>query len=313
MSNFNPIYFPGLGWGPFDPNPTAFSVFGHPIQWYGIIIAVGFLLAAAYGVMRSREVGIKGDDIADALFFCVPLALVGARLYYVVFNWQMFADNPIAALYIWQGGVAIYGGIIFALITAVIVAKHKKINAFALLDIAVIGLCIGQCIGRWGNFINREVYGTVTDLPWRMEIFSWEAGDRIAVHPTFFYESLWTLAGFILLHNLLARRKYDGQVALCYVLWYGLGRGLLEFIRVDNLMFFGTGLQASQLVAFGSAAIAAVLLLYFQLKPVRKPLFVNRVIEKAEEPSEEAAETDKKSAAPVEIDLKYRLKDRDED
>ncbi|GHU92266.1 prolipoprotein diacylglyceryl transferase [Clostridia bacterium] len=313
MTNFNPIYFPGLNWGPFDPNPTAVSVFGHPIQWYGIIIAVGFLLAAIYGVRRAPKVGIKGDDIADALFFCVPIALVGARLYYVVFNWKMFAPNPIAMLYIWQGGVAIYGGIIFALITAVIVAKHKKINPFALLDISVIGLCIGQCIGRWGNFINREVYGTITDLPWRMEIFSWEAGERISVHPTFFYESLWTLAGFILLHNLLARRKYDGQIALCYALWYGFGRGMIEFIRVDNLMFFGTGIQVSQLVGFGTAAIAALLLLWFRFKPVRKPLFVDRVVGEVGEASEEVGETDGKSAAAIEIDLKYRIKDKDEE
>ena len=261
----NPIEFPGLGIGPFDPNPTAFSVFGISIQWYAIMIAFGLFMAILYCSRRTHEVGIKQDDVIDALFFAVPMAIVGARLYYVVFNFSHFRYDLIRIFYIREGGLAIYGSVIFALLTAYIFARVKKISALSLLDIGAIGFLIGQSIGRWGNFMNREVFGTVTDLPWRMEIYVPELGERAAVHPAFLYESLWNAAGFLLLHFLLPKRRFEGQLLLIYVAWYGLGRGFIEGLRTDSLYLFNTGLRVSQVLAFSSFAIAVGLLVYFHV------------------------------------------------
>lgn len=267
---FNPITFPGLGLGPFDPNPTAFSILERDIQWYGIIIAVGFLLAAVYGTMRSKVVGLNADLISDALIFCVPAAIIGARVYYVLFNLSAFKDDPIRVFYIWEGGVAIYGSVIFALATAFIFTRVRKVSFRALADLAALGFLIGQSIGRWGNFMNREVFGVPTDLPWRMELYSWEAQARVQVHPAFLYESLWNAVGFIALHFLLSRRKYNGQVFLCYIAWYGLGRGIIEGLRADTLFLFNTGLRVSQVLAYVSCAAAVALLTYFHFKGSKK-------------------------------------------
>ncbi|MCL2081072.1 MAG: prolipoprotein diacylglyceryl transferase [Oscillospiraceae bacterium] len=263
---YNPIEFPGLGIGPIDFNPTAFTVFGLGIQWYGIIIALGFALAAIYCSSKTSAIGIKSDDFTDALFFAVPLAIVGARLYYVVFNFSRFRNDPLNMFNIREGGVAIYGAVIFALATAYIYARIRKISPLDLLDLGVMGLLIGQCIGRWGNFANRELFGTRTSLPWRMEIYIPEFGERAAVHPAFLYESLWNAAGFLLLHFLLKKREYSGQLLLIYLAWYGLGRGFIEGIRTDSLYLLNTGLRVSQVLAFASCAAALGLLTYFRLR-----------------------------------------------
>ncbi|MDR0381387.1 MAG: prolipoprotein diacylglyceryl transferase [Oscillospiraceae bacterium] len=268
----NPIGFPGLGLQ-FNPSPVAFTVFGRNIYWYGIIIAVSFLLAAYYTVRRAPRVGIKQDDFIDALLFAVPVAIVFSRLYYVVFNLREFTYDPVTNPYpqkvyeIWKGGIAIYGAVIGAALTAYIFCRVRKLRFSALMDLASIGLLIGQCIGRWGNFVNREAHGTRTDLPWRMEIFVNRVGDeiinnRVAVHPTFLYESLWTLLGFVLLHKAFAKRKFAGQIFLMYVAWYGLGRGLIEGLRTDSLYFFETSLRISQVLGFVSCAAAVALLIY---------------------------------------------------
>lgn len=268
---YNPIHFPGLGLE-LDPSPVAFSLFGRDIYWYGIIIAVGFLLAAVYAVRRAPQVGIKKDDLMDALLFAVPISIIFARLYYVVFNLDEFratAENPNPQKFyeIWKGGVAIYGAIIGAVLTAWIFCRVRKIRFTAMMDVASLGLLIGQCVGRWGNFINREAYGAQTSVPWRMEmhvgyIGKEFIGDRVAVHPTFLYESLWTLLGFLVLHRFLKKRKFSGQIFLMYVAWYGLGRGVIEGLRADSLYFFGTGLRVSQFVGFLSFLVAAGLLVY---------------------------------------------------
>ncbi|MDR1158587.1 MAG: prolipoprotein diacylglyceryl transferase [Oscillospiraceae bacterium] len=268
----NPIVFPGLGLQ-FDPSPVAFTIFGRGIYWYGIIIAASFLLAAYYTVRRAPRVGIRQDDFIDALLFAVPVAIIFSRLYYVVFNFREFVYDPVKNPYpqkiyeIWKGGIAIYGAIIGAVLTAYIFCRVKKLRFSALMDVAALGLLIGQCIGRWGNFINREAHGTRTNLPWGMEVFVNRIGDeiinnRITVHPTFLYESLWTLLGFLLLHRVLTRRKFTGQVFLMYVAWYGLGRGLIEGLRTDSLYFFNTSLRISQVLGFVSCAAAVALLIY---------------------------------------------------
>ena len=263
----NPISFPGLRLGPFDPDPVLFSVFGLTVKWYGFLMAAGFFLAALYGIKKAKTVGITGDHVSDALLFGVPAGIIGARIYYVVFNWQAFRGNPIRILYIWEGGMAVYGSIIGALAAAYIYSKVRKIPPLALMDLGVIGFLIGQCIGRWGNFFNREVYGYQTTAPWRMGLTDTFPSsptylEYIEVHPAFLYESLWTGIGFFLLNFLLKRRKYDGQMVLYYMAWYGLGRALIEGLRSDSLYLFNTGVRVSQLLSFALCAAGVAVLLF---------------------------------------------------
>ena len=158
----SPITFPNLGIE-INPSPVAFTVFGKDIYWYGIIIAAGFLLAVFYMLARAKDFGITQDDVLDMILWAVPIGVICARLYYCIFYWELYADDPISILYIWEGGLAIYGGIIGGAITLLVVAKRKKIPAPVLLDVAGMGVIIGQLMGRWGNFMNREAHGAVTD------------------------------------------------------------------------------------------------------------------------------------------------------
>lgn len=275
----NTVFFPGLGLE-FVLNRVAFSVFGHNIYWYGIIIAAGFLLAVAYGLWRAPQFSMDPDVITDAIFVVVPSAIIGARLYYVIFNPAVCftADGSfslIRAIAFWDGGLAIYGGVIATVISALIFCKVRKVDFWSGMDITVYGLLIGQMIGRWGNFVNVEAYGSVTDLPWRMCSESianelWRDGllesqqmynsildGTLGVHPTFLYESLWNLLGFILLVLLMKwGRKFNGQMFLSYVIWYGLGRAAIEGLRTDSLYFFGTPIRSSQMLGIVSAAAA---------------------------------------------------------
>ena len=272
----SPISFPNLGIT-VDPNPVAFTVFGKDIYWYGIIIALGFLLAVIYMMRRAPVFGLTQDDVLDMILWAAPIGVVCARLYYCIFYWELYADDPISILYIWEGGLAIYGGIIGGAVTLLVVAKVKKIPAPVLLDVAGMGVIIGQLMGRWGNFMNVEAYGSPTTLPWRMGIEA--AGQYIEVHPTFLYESVWNLIGFCLLVWLLNRgiRSFDGMYFLLYVAWYGLGRGFIEGLRTDSLYFFSTGIRTSQLLAFVSCAIAVLLLIWkLRTHPDPNNLYVNR-------------------------------------
>lgn len=266
----NAISFPGLGIS-FDIPEVAFSVFGFNVRWYGIIIAVGFLLALIYGMKRCEQFGFNQDQLIDMLFVATPAAIICSRLYYVIFSYEQFAGNPARIFQIWTGGLAIYGAVIGGLLGGAIVAKVRKIKISAAFDLASLGFLIGQSIGRWGNLINREAYGTVTDLPWRMEIFDWSVGRRIAVHPTFLYESLWNALGFVLIHFASKRRKYDGQTFLTYLAWYGLGRGLIEGLRTDSLYIPGTNLRVSQVLGFASCLAALLILGYNALFRTHDP------------------------------------------
>ncbi len=281
----NTVFFPGLGLK-FELNRVAFSVFGHNIYWYGVIIAAGFLLAVAFGLWKCSEFGMDPDTITDAIFVVVPSAIIGARLYYVIFNPAVCYDaegsfSLLRAIAFWDGGLAIYGGVIATVVSALIFCRVRKVDFWSGMDITVYGLLIGQLIGRWGNFVNVEAYGSVTDLPWRMCSESianelWRDGllesklayesilnGALGVHPTFLYESLWNLLGLVLLILLMKRgRKFNGQMFLSYVIWYGLGRAAIEGLRTDSLYFFGTPIRSSQMLGVVSALAAIGLYAY---------------------------------------------------
>ena len=270
------IEFPGLGLT-MDP-PSSIELFGGKfnIHLYGIIICVGLILAVIYGMRRCKQFGIKQDDILDGVLCIVPIAVICARLYYCAFSWENYAENPIKILYIWEGGLAIYGGVIGAVISLIVFCKIKKIKLGAILDLVLLGFLIGQSIGRWGNFFNREAFGSVTDSFLRMGLYNNEAGEVLFYHPTFLYESLWNAIGFVALHFLSKKRQYDGQIALGYVAWYGLGRTFIEGLRMDSL-YWGD-FRVSQVLAALSFLIAAGILLWQAFrKHDRTKLFVNQV------------------------------------
>ncbi len=293
-NSFTTISFPSLGIE-IDPG-RSISIGGFSIYYYGIIIALGLMLAIIYAWKRCRQFGVKEDDLTDGVIWVVPFSIICARLYYCIFKWETYADDPLSILEIWNGGLAIYGGVIGAVIGTSIHCKFKKIKIPALLDLVVLGLLIGQCVGRWGNFFNREAFGSETDTFLRMGLYNSITGKWTYHHPTFLYESLWNFVGLILLHFLSKRRKYDGQVTLGYVAWYGLGRAMIESLRTDSL-YWGV-FRVSQLLAAVScfAAVIALVILSFQ-KHDPSRLFVNQVAaaeaaaEVAPEPEEPAAET----------------------
>ena len=285
MTNYI-IDFAGLG---LKINPPAgFSVGPFEVRFYGLIIALGLVLAVVYALKRRDQFGLSEDDLMDGVLWIAPFAIVCARLYYCAFEWDRYADNPISILYIWEGGLAIYGAVIGAAIGVIIHCKVKKISMPAVLDIVSLGFMIGQTMGRWGNFFNREAHGGVTESFLRMGLINPATGTGEYYHPTFLYESLWNLLGFIILHFFSKKRKFDGQVALCYVAWYGLGRALIEGLRTDSLWW--GNFRVSQVLAAGSCLIA-VAALFILSRREHKPedLFVNRVAAKkaAEESMEE--------------------------
>ena len=270
------ISFPSLGLT-LDP-ARGFSIGPLQIHWYGVLIAVGMLLAVLYASRRCKLFGLEENDLIDGLLCIVPFAVLCARAYYCIFQWEAYADNPISVLYIWEGGLAIYGGVIGAAVGIVVFSKFKKdkVKLTAVLDITALGFLIGQSIGRWGNFINREAFGGETDSFLRMGILNRITGVVTYYHPTFLYESLWNACGFVLLHFLTPKRKYDGQLALCYVAWYGLGRAMIEGLRTDSL-YLGP-IRVSQLLAAVSCLAAVGLLIYLHIrKPDPETLFVNQV------------------------------------
>ena len=270
------ISFPSLG---FSCNPDrSFSIGSLEIHWYGVLIAIGLLLAVAYGCARCRKFGLYQNDILDGVLCIVPVAVICARLYYCVFKWENYADNPVSILYIWEGGLAIYGGVIGAAIGIVVYAliKKEKVRLTAALDLTALGFLIGQCVGRWGNFMNREAFGGETDSFFRMGLLNELTGEVTYHHPTFLYESLWNLCGFVILHFLSKRRKYDGQIALSYVAWYGLGRAMIEGLRTDSL-YWGPFRVSQVLAGISCLAAVAVLVIMAIRKPDPEKLFVNVV------------------------------------
>ena len=282
--NYTTISFPALGieWDPI----RSFSIGPLSIHLYGLIIATGLLLAVLYGCRRCRQFGITQDDLTDGVLCVTPFAFLCARLYYCIFYWEQggYADNLLSVFYVWEGGLAIYGGVIGAALGILVFCKVKKISVGAILDIVALGFLIGQSVGRWGNFFNREAFGAETQSFLRMGLYNVYTGVTEYHHPTFLYESLWNLIGFVGLHFLSKKRQYDGQVALGYVAWYGLGRNIIEGLRTDSL-YLGP-FRVSQLLAVASCAAAAAVLIWQYFRPHDPAkLFVNRVA--AQETKEE--------------------------
>ncbi len=276
------ISFPALG---ITINPPAgFEVFGKTIYLYGVVIALGFLLAMVYCTKRAPRFGLTDDNVYDVILWALPIGVIGARAYYVFFNYSKeFAGRPFTDVFaIWNGGLAIYGGIIAGILTTIIVCKRKHISLLSFLDLGSFGLLIGQICGRWGNFFNREAFGSETELFTRMGLTT--PTGTIYVHPTFLYESVWNLIGFIALHIYTSKckRKFDGEVFLMYITWYGIGRCMIEGLRTDSLYIGSTGIRVSQLLAGVSAVAALCVLLYLRKHP--KPLHVDLVNETEETP-----------------------------
>lgn len=290
---YTTISFPGLG---LELNPPSyFSIGPLTVHFYGVIIALGLVLAVVYGMRRSKQFGFTEDHILDGVLWIVPFAILCARLYYCVFEWDSYKDNPISILYIWEGGLAIYGGVIGAAIGIIVYARIKKLSLGALLDLVSLGFLIGQSIGRWGNFMNREAFGAATDSFLRMGLYNSRVNAFEYYHPTFLYESLWNAVGFVLLHKLSKKRQYDGQIALGYVAWYGLGRAVIEGLRMDSL-YWGP-FRVSQVLAAISCIAAVTVLTIQYFKPHDKEnLFVNRMAAVAAAPEEVASEETEETA-----------------
>ena len=238
------VSFPGLGIGEFSVDRVAFSLFGKPIYWYGVIIMLGIVAAVIHVIVRSKREGFTVDDVMDFGIFTVLFGVLGARLYYVVTTLDTHEyKNIIDVLAVWEGGLAIYGGIIAGCTALVLTAARKKINPLKVMDATGPGVMLAQAIGRWGNFMNGEAFGyEVAEgsalYPFRMGLISeyTHTGKEMHFyHPTFLYESVWNIVGFVIICFLYRKKKFNGQVALMYFAWYGFGRMFIEGLRTDSL------------------------------------------------------------------------------
>ena len=256
------VQFPKLGLD-FDISPIAFSIGSYHIYWYGIIIASGLLLAVGYAMKTAPRYNVNASKLINCVLVGIITGIIGARLYFCFFQWDYYSKNPVEILHINNGGLAIYGGIIGSMIGGLIIVKIQKMKVMPVLDIAMISFLIGQGIGRWGNFMNQEAYGTPTDLPWGMMS---EGTHNIAVHPCFLYESIWCLLGFVLLHFYgKYKQKYAGQIFYMYLVWYGFERMIVEGLRTDSLYLpfspFGFDIRVSQLLSLLIFLIGIILLI----------------------------------------------------
>ncbi len=270
--------------------PASFELFGRPFYFYGVVTAIAFLAAIFYASRRTKQLGMESDDLFDLVIWVLPLAIIGCRIYFVAFQWDRYKDNLWDVFKIWEGGIAMFGGTIAGTITAIVWSKIKKIPFGATLDLASSGLILGQVIGRWANFVNREAFGRETTIFCRMGLTQ-PGKETIYVHPTFLYESLWNLIGFLIINFFWYKkdhRKYDGQIFLFYILWYGTGRAMVEGLRTDSLYIPGTGIRSSQLVA-AVTAIAALAALIINIKRKHPETLAAKLA------AEQAAEADQES------------------
>lgn len=316
------IAFEGLGISVDVPSDgVLFTIGNFSIRWYAAMIALGMIIAAIYGFRMMKRYKINEDKFLNAIIGGVIGGIVGARLYYVAFTWENYADDPISILYIWEGGLAIYGGIIGALLIGGLIARIQKLCVRDCFDITAMGFLLGQCLGRWGNFFNREAFGCNTTLPWGMtsqkirnelaylQSTGVDVDPALPVHPTFLYESLWCLLGFVLIHFIVARRrKFKGQAFLAYLIWYGIGRAFFEGLRTDSLMIYG--FRVSQLLSLALVAISFILYIIGLIRSRKHPIVAPADVvdtpsssdEKAEEKAESAEEPDADEEKPDDID-----------
>lgn len=274
------VEFPNLFGGLKIPvSEEAFRIFNFGVQWYGVVIGMGLLLCVFLGMRACRRYEIEQDDLLDYLLICVPAAVVGARLYYIAFNFDQFKNNLKEVFNIRGGGLAVYGGILAAMLAVFVMSKYKKHSFLKLVDFAAPYIFLGQAIGRWGNFFNQEAYGGATTLPWGM------TGDQIAVeniyrgwradtlvHPTFLYESLWCFLGFalILWYRRSRFKKTNGECVCLYMIWYGLERSFVEGLRTDSLYIGNTGIRVSQLLSIVLFVSGIVLFVVFRIRYNKK-------------------------------------------
>ncbi len=333
MSETVSIWFPGLGFdGPATIHKVIFTLFGKfEIRWYGLLITLGIVFAFAYAIWRGkRSEGIKSDDILDVGILAVVMAIVGARLYYVLTSLDHY-HSLYDVIAVWEGGLGLYGGLIGGVLAVFIMCRIKKLNPIRLLDTVILGVMFAQVMGRWGNFCNGEAYGYEitsegsTKFFFFLKEFTLSAKEgtlfhwlRMGLdpndftsgmaffHPTFLYESVWNLIGFVLINLLYEKKRYQGQITLSYLVWYGFGRMFVEGLRTDSLYIFkgifGTdGIRISQLVGFlcfllGTAALIAIPLIRRKhpefaayQKPVPEGPAEEAVEEMPAEPAEEAS------------------------
>ena len=240
-------------------DPVAFTIFGNEVRWYGLLIASAVLIGTLLALRETKRKGLEEETLIDFLLFAIPSAIIGARLYYVIFSWDIYRGNPIGALNIRSGGLAIHGAIIAGIIVAIIFTRVRKINLWQLTDIVAPSLILGQAIGRWGNYANQEAYGGPTELPWAMDI------NGVGVHPTFLYESIFNLMIFVFL--MWYRKKSDtpGEIFLLYFSLYSLGRFFIEGLRTDSLMI--GPIRVAQLISV-LIIVSCILLLYYRKKKI---------------------------------------------
>jgi len=272
------ISFPMLGNLHLNP-PAYFTVFGHPIYFYGVIIGIAFLLGITFASKRAKRFGLKEDDIYDVMIWVIPCSIIGARLYYVLFQLDYYTQHPDELFALRNGGLAIYGGVIAGALAVYLVCRHKKIPFLAMLDCLCYGLLLGQIIGRWGNFMNREAFGAETTVFCRMGLTAPD-GTTVYVHPTFLYESLLNLGVllFLLWFDEAGKRRFDGHCMTLYFLLYGLGRFWIEGLRTDSLYIGGTGIRVSQALSLALVIASSALLIYKHSQPFSPgDLYVNRV------------------------------------
>ena len=316
------VYFTGISRGFTVSSILAqFNLFGHDItiRWYGAIIAFGFLLAVLFGGRMAYKWKINLDKMIDVLIYSTIFAIIGARLYYCIFEWGRYKDNPADIIKIWEGGLAIYGGIIGGIVAAFVVCKVRKLNFYNLLDLAGMSLLIGQGIGRWGNYANQEAFGTNTDLPWGMwsaktalyinnnqALFAEkgiEMDPNLPVHPTFLYESIWCILGFFVLYIITKKfRRFSGQTFLCYGVWYGTGRMIIEGFRTDSLYVGNTSIRVSQLLSAAIVLVCLAALIALTVKYKKNPKPIDGIDYFSEEESAKVSEeeSDEQSEYAVE-------------
>lgn len=319
MLQVTKLSFPGLGIGEFTVSSEAFSLFGAPIAWYALIICMGMIFAVSYIIFRAKQIGIDSEQVLDFALFVIPIGVLGARLYYVIMDIDNF--NSIGEiLNIRNGGLAIYGGIIAGAITVFCVCKYKKIDFLAFADCVVPGLIMAQAIGRWGNFMNGEAFGEITDSFIRMGIrnvntfYTFGTREMVYVHPTFLYESLWNVIGFIGINIFYKHKKYDGQIFLMIFGWYGLGRMFIEGLRTDSLYLFGTSIRVSQALAGVLFVVCAAFLIYFAIKKPNRPFYKMATAgANGNEKSEAVEQIEQSAAVSGEISETYNISDENAD
>ncbi len=236
---------------------VAFTIFGIDVMWYGVLIATGMLIGIALAVREAKRVGISEDDVLNIAIIAIPVAIICARLYYVIFSWDYYSQNPGEIFNIRGGGLAIHGGLIGGILTGFIYAKVKKLDFFKTADAVMVGMPLAQAIGRWGNFINGEAHGGPTSLPWGIMV------DGVKVHPTFLYESIWDFGIFLFIMFYMRKKKtYEGEVIVSYITLYSIGRFFIEGLRTDSLMF--GSIRMAQFISL--VGVVGGLVLHFYLK-----------------------------------------------